>query len=98
MSDQPTSAPGSKTWQQVWSLLIGPVLAAGTVFAIELLQTFKIKIPNPPSLLVMIVVFSAFSGGSRAACSRARIACMYFASYYSLTDRPFHYTEDNLRG
>jgi len=96
MSDQPTSAPGSKTWQQVWSLLIGPVLAAGTVFAIELLQTFKIKIPNPPSLLVMIVVFSAFSGGIKSGLLSHAIACLYFASYYSLPGRLFHYDGDNL--
>jgi two-component system sensor histidine kinase/response regulator len=96
MSDLPTSPPGSKTWQQVWSLLIGPVLAAGTVFAIELLQTFKIKIPNPPSLLVMIVVFSAFSGGIKSGLLSHAIACLYFASYYSLPGRLFHYDGDNL--
>jgi two-component system sensor histidine kinase/response regulator len=96
MSDQPPSPPGSKTWQQVWSLLIGPVLAAGTVFAIELAQTFKIKIPNPPSLLVMIVVFSAFSGGIKSGFLSHAIACLYFASYYSLPGRLFHYDGDNL--
>jgi two-component system sensor histidine kinase/response regulator len=96
MSDQLTSPPGSKTWQQVWSLLIGPVLAAGTVFAIELLQTFRFKIPNPPSLLVMIVVFSAFSGGIKSGLLSHAIACLYFASYYSLPGRLFHYDGDNL--
>ena len=96
MSDQPPSPPGSKAWQQVWSLLIGPVLAAGTVFAIELAQTFKIKIPNPPSLLVMIVVFSAFSGGIKSGLLSHAIACLYFASYYSLPGRLFHYDGDNL--
>jgi signal transduction histidine kinase/CheY-like chemotaxis protein len=96
MSDQPPLPPGSKAWHQVWSLLIGPVLAAGTVFAIELAQTFKIKIPNPPSLLVMIVVFSAFSGGIKSGLLSHAIACLYFASYYSLPGRLFHYDGDNL--
>ncbi len=96
MSDQPPSARGSRTWQQVWSLLVGPLLAAGTVFAIELAQTFKVKIPNPPSLLVMIVVFSAFSGGIKSGLLTHAIACVYFASYYSLPGRLFHYDDDNL--
>jgi two-component system sensor histidine kinase/response regulator len=96
MSDQPPAPPGSKTWQQVWSLLIGPGLAAGTVFAIELAQTFKIKIPNPPSLLVMIVVFSAFSGGIKSGLLSHAIACLYFATYYSEPGHIFHYDEDNL--
>ena len=66
------------------------------MFAIELLQTFKIKIPNPPSLLVMIVVFSAFSGGIKSGLLSHAIACLYFASYYSLPGRLFHYDGDNL--
>ena len=96
MSDQPPSAHGSRTWQQVWSLLVGPLLAAGTVFAIELAQTFKVKIPNPPSLLVMIVVFSAFSGGIKSGLLSHAIACLYFGSYYSIPGRLFHYDADSL--
>ena len=97
MSDQrPPSSQRSRTWQQVWSLLVGPLLAAGTVFAIELAQAFKLKIPNPPSLLVMIVVFSAFSGGIKSGLLSHAIACLYFASYYSIPGRLFHYESDSL--
>jgi two-component system sensor histidine kinase/response regulator len=97
MSEQPASTFRSKAWQQARSLLIGPLLAALTVFAIELANSsFHVKIPNPPSLLVMIVVFSAFSGGLKSGLLSHAIACVYFALYYSLPSRPFHYDEDSL--
>ena len=64
--------------------------------SIELADSFGVKIPNPPSLLVMIVVFSAFSGGLKSGLLSYAIACIYFALYYSTPHRPFHYDEDNL--
>jgi two-component system, sensor histidine kinase and response regulator len=96
MSDQFPPAPAFNTWQQARSLLIGPFLAAGTIFGVELAESFSIKIPNPPSLLVMIVVFSAFSGGLKSGLLSHAIACLYFALFYSLPGKPFHYAEDNL--
>ena len=44
----------------------------------------------------MIVVFSAFSGGIKSGLLSHAIACLYFASYYSLTGRLFHYDADGF--
>ena len=88
--------PGSGWWQRFGALLLGPLLAGGTVVAIEIADSFGIKIPNPPSLLVMIVVFSAFSGGLKSGLLSYAIACIYFALYYSTPHRPLHYDQDNL--
>ena len=80
------SSPKSRAeaWQKARTLLLGPLLAGATVFSIELADSFGIKIPNPPSLLVMIVVFSAFSGGLKSGLLSYAIACMYFGLYYSI--------------
>ena len=91
-----STAPGPGLWQRVRALVVGPLLAAGTISAIEIADSFGIHIPNPPSLLVMIVVFSAFLGGWASGMVTHLIACTYFALYYSVDGRPFHYVEDNL--
>ena len=101
MSNQPSQPPQSTTlgpglWQRVRALVVGPLLAVGTIGAIETANSFGIHVPNPPSLLVMIVVFSAFMGGWVSGMTTHLIACIYFALYYSVTGQPFHYVEDNL--
>jgi two-component system sensor histidine kinase/response regulator len=84
-------------WQRLRALVVGPLLAAGTIGAIEIADSFGINVPNPPSLLVMIVVFSAFLGGWASGMVTHLIACVYFALYYSVSGQPFHYVEDNLQ-
>ena len=92
-----TSPIGNTTfWQRARALLLGPLLAGGAIFSIELADSVGIKVPNPPSLLVMIVVFSAFSGGLRSGLLCHVIACTYFGVYYSVPEHPFHYVEGNL--
>ncbi|HEX2656834.1 MAG TPA: ATP-binding protein, partial [Polyangia bacterium] len=93
----PAPAPtGWKSWAQVRALLIGPLLAAVTIFALEFSASLGVLIPNPPSLLVMIVVFSAFSGGLKSGLFSHALACVYFALFYSMPDKPFHYEDGNL--
>jgi hypothetical protein len=38
-----------------------------------------------------VLVFSAFSGGIKSGLLSHAIACLYFASYYSLPGRLFHW-------
>ena len=101
MSNQPSQPPQSTTlgpglWQRVRALVVGPLLAAGTIAAIEIADSFGIHVPNPPSLLVMIVVFSAFLGGWASGMATHLIACVFFLLYYSVDNHPFHYVGDNL--
>src|SRR5581483_1139750 len=95
-TDRASARARPDAWPRMRPLLIGPLLAVATVFAIELGDSFGIKIPNPPSLLVMIVVFAAFAGGLKSGLLTHAIACVYFARFYSMPGRPFHYEDDSL--
>jgi signal transduction histidine kinase/DNA-binding response OmpR family regulator/HPt (histidine-containing phosphotransfer) domain-containing protein len=101
MSDSQSQSPqstarGSGPWLRLRALLVGPLLAVGTIGAIQIADSFGVTVPNPPSLLVMIVVFSAFLGGFASGMMTHLIACIYFALYYSVPHQPFHYLEGNL--
>lgn len=77
--------------------IAGPVLTLAVVAAIELLGRVAFKIPNPPAILLMVVVSSAFTGGLRPGLISAAIAWTYFAYFFSIPGQPFHYTTENLR-
>ncbi len=74
----------------------GPLITAGAAIAIELLSRTAFRIPNPPAILILTVVFSAFSGGIRPGLISAVIAWLYFAYFFSTAGQPFHYTDENL--
>ena len=78
-----------------WQSVCGPLMVLGVVAAIEAVSRLAFKIPNPPAILLLIVVFSAFYGGSRSGFASAAIAWMYFAYYFSVPGRPFHYDHEN---
>ena len=80
-----------------WAELGGPLLALGSVGGIELLELVPFKIPNPPAILLLVVVFSAFTGGLRPGLISAAIAWTYFAYFFSIPKQPFHYTDENFR-
>jgi len=96
MTELRSQATRPEIWPRALRAWIVPLLAVVTVFAIEVADSLGIKIPNPPSLLVMIVVFAAFSGGLASGLLTHAIACVYFALFYSTPGWPFHYESDNL--
>ncbi len=65
--------------------------------AIEFLSRGGLSIPNPPAFLLMVVVSAAFLGGLRSGLVTACIAWGYFAYFFSLPGRPFHYADADLR-
>jgi light-regulated signal transduction histidine kinase (bacteriophytochrome) len=71
------------------------VLTLGAIVGIELLARVSLKIPNPPALLLFLVVFSAFTGGLRTGLVSAALAWTYFAYFFSIPGQPFHYTAEN---
>lgn len=75
----------------------GPLLTLATLAGIELLARVAFKIPNPPAILLLVVVFSAFTGGLRPGLISAAIAWTYFAYFFSISGQPFQYTAENLR-
>lgn len=79
-----------------WSRIGGPVLTLVIALAVDWLSRTTLSIPNPPAILVMAVVFSAFTGGLTAGLVSALIAWFYFAYFFSIPDQRFHYSAENL--
>jgi PAS domain S-box-containing protein len=75
----------------------GPLLTVGALVAIELLWGTALRIPNPPAILLLTTVYSAFSGGRRAGLISAIITCVYLAYVFSVPGQPLRYTDENLR-
>ncbi len=89
--------PRGSSKTQLWPQLGGPLLASGVAAVIALLSRGVLTIPNPPAILLLIVVFSAFIGGVRSGLVTALIAWLYFAYFFSIPGQPFHHTAENLR-
>jgi diguanylate cyclase (GGDEF)-like protein/PAS domain S-box-containing protein len=78
-----------------WQVVCGPLLALVVVAATEIVSRLAFTIPNPPAILLLIVVFSAFYGGTPSGLASAAIAWAYFAYHFSIPGQLFHYTGDN---
>ena len=90
-------SPRDRSKATRWPQISGPLLALGAAALMELLSRGVFKIPNPPAVLLLIVVFSAFIGGLGSALVTALIAWVYFVYSFSTPGQPFHYTDENLR-
>ncbi len=86
-----------KLLDQRWDRIGGPLLTALTASAIEFLRRTAFEIPNAPSLVLLVVVYSAFAGGLRPGMASAGIAWIYFALSFSLPGEPFQYAPGDLR-
>lgn len=75
---------------------IGPLLSLLTAVLLEVFARIFFPIPNPPAILLITVVYSAFCGGVRSGLLSAAIAWLYFAWFFSIPGEPFHYTHENL--
>jgi two-component system sensor histidine kinase/response regulator len=77
----------------------GPALVLVIVLIIEGAAQLGIRIPNPPAILLMVVVGSAFASGLRSGMTSAAIACLYFVKLFADDPEPdgaLHFSEDNL--
>jgi len=80
-----------------WSGFGGPLLTTATAGTLELLHRVAFEIPNAPSIVLLAVVFSTFTGGHRPGLTSAGIAWIYFALHFSQPSRPFSYDPEHLR-
>jgi diguanylate cyclase (GGDEF)-like protein/PAS domain S-box-containing protein len=76
--------------------MAGPLLAVLAIACLEILALAGIEIPNPLAILLFIVVFSAYYGGTLSGLTSAGFSCLYFAYLESIPQQPFHYTADHL--
>jgi len=90
------ASPEDRPRTTFWSWISGPLLAVAAAAAIELLSQGVFTIPNPPAVLILIVVFAAFIGGLSSGLVAALVAWVYFALTFSIPDQPFQFTDENL--
>ncbi len=76
--------------------MLGVVLSVATMVLVEVAARVDIYVPNPPAILMMLVVFSTFTGGTAAGLWNTVIACGYLAYYYADAQGPTYYTGDAL--
>lgn len=74
----------------------GPLLIVAAIAMIEILSHTVYRIPNPPAVILLIVVFSAFHGGFLSGFVSAALAWFYFAVFFSVPGQPFHYEQGNF--
>ena len=75
----------------------GPLIALGVTLLIAGLDRYFWAIPNPPAILVLVLVFSAYIGGVVSGLLSAVIVWIFIALFFSIPGRPLHYTDENLR-
>lgn len=80
----------------LWRNISGPLLAVVAIVLMEILARTGFRIPNPPAILLLIVAFSAFHGGTRSGLISSVIAWLYFAYHFSIPGQPFQYAGENF--
>jgi len=80
----------------LWRRISGPLLAVIAIASIEILKLAGFRIPNPPAILLLVVAFSAFYGGTRSGLVSSVLAWIYFAFHFSIPGQPFHYAGENF--
>lgn len=82
---------------KLWPDWGGPLLTLTALVALELVSGTVLRIPNPPAVLLLVTIYSAFSGGRRSGLVSAAIICVYLAYFFSVPGQPLRYTEEGLR-
>ncbi|GAB4507503.1 MAG: hypothetical protein Tsb0026_03230 [Sulfuricaulis sp.] len=80
----------------LWRNISGPLLAVAAIALMEILAHTGFRIPNPPAILLLIVAFSAFYGGTYSGLVSSVLAWVYFAYHFSVPGQPFHYAGENF--
>jgi len=80
----------------VGSRVFGPVLTLIVITTVEVADQFGLRIPNPPAILMTLVVFSAFTGGIQAGVASTIATIIYLPIYYADSRDPLQYSDENL--
>ncbi len=81
MSEE-TEGPLTRLPQTPAFRVVGPLLVVGVILVVEIANGFGLRIPNPPAILLTIVVFAAFTGGERVGIISAALSLAYFFYFY----------------
>lgn len=83
--------------ERLWQTSQGPLITGAAALVMASLEGSLLSIPNPPAILVLALVFSAYSGGVASGFLSGAIAWLFIAWFFSIRGHPFHYTGENLR-
>jgi two-component system cell cycle sensor histidine kinase/response regulator CckA len=89
--------PGARPRAPLLRELSGPLLTVAVAVFVAVFSELVARIPNPPAILLIFVVFSAFRGGVRSGLASASVAWVYFAIAFSKPDRLFEYQPEDLK-
>ncbi len=73
----------------------GPALVFGVIIFIEALTLLGVRVPNPPAIVLTVVVASAFMNGLTWGLVSAAIACLWFVVLLAPPEH-LHIGDDNL--
>lgn len=79
-----------------WLEHAGPAGTVLLIAALEIAAWRRFNLPNPPALLVLTVVFSAFAGSFRAGFISAGLAWIYFCHALGEPGQVLVFTQGNL--
>ena len=80
-----------------WNKYQGIIVTLITLAALELLARISFRIPNPPPILMLAIILSAYMGGMKQGLISAAIVWCYTLYYFSISEQLFHYTDDSFR-
>ena len=92
-AEEPALLPGSPPWLEH----AGPVATVVLIVALEITAWRPFNIPNPPALLVLTVVFSAFVGSFRAGLISAGLTWIYFCHALGEPGQVLAFNKANLQ-
>ena len=73
----------------------GPLLTLLAIAVLEILGRTVVRIPDPPSVLLLTTLFAVFKGGLRAGLISVVLTWAYLAWAFSPPGNPFHYGESD---
>ena len=86
------------SWRELIRGIAGSIVVTALAIGVVELASRLIsqQFPAPGPLLLLAVVYSAFSGGTIAGLVSALLTIVYAATFLDQPGRPFHYTPANL--
>lgn len=87
------TSPRVSTWR---SVLAGAAAVASVVILIDLTNRYMVRIPNPPIIYLLAVVYMSYRSGVSGGLAGAAVSLAYATQFFSLPNQPFQYSPDNL--
>jgi PAS domain S-box-containing protein len=89
---------GPVDWVTVAASVRGPLLTLAAVVLLDVLRRREILLPSPFALLLVTVVYAAYTGGLRPALVSVAITVLYALHYLAEPGLPLRYTGEHAAG